>query len=68
MVDSRLIGEKPKITLIQRLDGSVFLLGPKGKTIKFEIGAPIKPMKILKCVPSIPMIRFRSLLSKAGTL
>ena len=42
MVDSVLINEKPRATLIQRFDGSVFLLGPKGNKIEFEIGAPLQ--------------------------
>ena len=45
MVDSSLINEKPRVTLIQRLDGSVFLIGPKGKKIEFEIGAPLQEIQ-----------------------
>jgi hypothetical protein len=45
MRDSGLINEKPRVTLIQRLDGSVFLLGPKGKTIEFEIGTPLQEIR-----------------------
>jgi hypothetical protein len=36
---------KPKVTLIQRLDGSVFLLGPKGEKIEFEIGEPLQEIR-----------------------
>jgi len=45
MVDSGLINEKPRVTLIQRLDGSVSLLGPKGKIIEFEIGTPLQEIR-----------------------
>ncbi len=41
-MDFALHNEKPKATLIQRFDGSVFLIGPKGKKIEFEIGAPLQ--------------------------
>ena len=37
MVDSGLINEKPRVTLIQRVDGSVFLIGPKGKKIDLKL-------------------------------
>jgi hypothetical protein len=36
MVDFRLLNGKPRATLIQRFDGSVLLLGPKGRRIEFE--------------------------------
>ena len=36
MVDFRLLNGKPRATLIQRFDGSVLLLGPKGRKIEFE--------------------------------
>jgi hypothetical protein len=36
---------KPRVTLIQRLDGSVFLLGPTGEKIEFEIGKPIQEIR-----------------------
>lgn len=38
MVDLRLLNGKPRATVIQRFDGSVLLLGPKGKTIEFKDG------------------------------
>ena len=45
MVDSGLINENPRVTLIQRFDGSVFLIGPKGEKIEFEIGAPLQEIR-----------------------
>ena len=45
MVDFGLPNRKPKVTLIQRLDGSVFLLGPKGEKIEFEIGKPLQEIR-----------------------
>ena len=36
MVDSRLLNGKPRATLIQRFDGTVLVLGPKGKKIEFK--------------------------------
>ena len=41
MVDFRLLNGKPRATLIQRFDGSVLLLGPKGKKIEFEVGVTL---------------------------
>ena len=38
MVDFRLLNGKPRATVIQRFDGSVLLLGPKGVKIEFENG------------------------------
>jgi len=38
VVDLRLLNGKPRATVIQRFDGSVLLLGPKGKTIEFKDG------------------------------
>ncbi len=38
MVDFRLLNGKPRATLIQRFDGSVILLGPRGRKIEFENG------------------------------
>ena len=38
MVDFRLLNGKPRATVIQRFDGSVLLLGPKGIKIEFENG------------------------------
>ena len=38
MVDSRLFNAKPRATLIQRFDGSVLLLGPKGEKVQFKSG------------------------------
>ena len=45
MGDSGLINEKPKGTLIRRFDGSVFLIGPKGKKIEFETRAPLQEIR-----------------------
>ncbi len=36
MVDFRLLNGKPRATLIQRFNGTVLVLGPKGKKIEFE--------------------------------
>ncbi len=36
MVDFRLLNGKPRATLIQRFDGSVLLIGPKGEEIEFD--------------------------------
>ncbi len=36
MVDFRLLNGKPRATVIQRFDGSVILLGPKGRKIEFQ--------------------------------
>ncbi len=41
MVDFRLLNGKPRATLIQRFDGSVLLVGPKGRKIEFKVGATI---------------------------
>jgi len=41
MVDSRLFNGKPRATLVQRFDGSVFLLGPEGKKVQFESGVTL---------------------------
>jgi len=41
MVDFRLLNGKPRATLIQRFDGTVLVLGPKGKTIEFENGVSL---------------------------
>jgi hypothetical protein len=41
MVDFRLLNGKPRATLIQRFDGSVLLLGPKGRKIEFEHGVTV---------------------------
>lgn len=41
MVDFRLLNGKPRATLIQRFDGSVLLLGPKGKKIEFNGGVTL---------------------------
>ena len=41
MADFRLLNGKPRATLIQRFDGSVLLLGPKGKKIEFNIGVTL---------------------------
>ncbi len=38
MLDFRLLNGKPRATLIQRFDGSVLLLGPKGIKIEFAGG------------------------------
>ncbi len=41
MVDFRLLNGKPRATLIQRFDGSVLLLGPRGAKIEFEDGVTL---------------------------
>ena len=41
MVDFRLLNGKPRATVIQRFDGTVLLLGPKGERIEFELGATL---------------------------
>ena len=41
MVDFRLLNGKPRATLIQRFDGSVLLLGPKGMKIEFSEGVTL---------------------------
>jgi len=44
-MDLSLRNRKPRVTLIQRLDGSVFLLGPKGEKIEFKIGEPLQEIR-----------------------
>ncbi len=46
MVDFRLLNGKPRATLIQRFDGSVLLLGPKGRKIEFENGMTLHEIQI----------------------
>ena len=41
MVDFRLLNGKPRATVIQRFDGSVLVIGPKGKKIEFEDGVTL---------------------------
>ncbi len=41
MVDFRLLNGKPRATVIQRFDGSVILLGPKGRKIEFREGVTL---------------------------
>ena len=41
MVEFRLLNGKPRATVIQRFDGTVVLLGPKGKRIEFKEGVPL---------------------------
>ena len=41
MIGLRSLDDKPRATLIQRFDGSVLLLGPKGKKIQFEPGVTL---------------------------
>ena len=41
MVDFRLLNGKPRATVIQRFDGTVLLLGPKGERIQFEDGVTL---------------------------
>ncbi len=41
MVDFRLLNGKPRATVIQRFDGTVLLLGPKGVKIEFEDGVTL---------------------------
>ena len=40
-MDFRLLNGKPRATLIQRFDGSVLIIGPKGKKIEFEDGVTL---------------------------
>lgn len=42
MVDFRLLNGKPRATLIQRFDGSILLLGPRGDKIEFDIGMTLQ--------------------------
>jgi hypothetical protein len=44
-MDFGLINRKPKVTLIQRLDGSVFLLGPNGEKVEFKNGEPSQEIR-----------------------
>jgi len=46
MVDFRLLNGKPRATLIQRFDGSVLLLGPKGMKIEFESGMTLHQIQV----------------------
>jgi hypothetical protein len=41
VVDFRLLNGKPRATIIQRFDGSVLLLGPKGEAIEFNSNVPL---------------------------
>ncbi len=41
MVDFRLLNGKPRATVVQRFDGSILLLGPKGIAIEFNTGATL---------------------------
>ena len=41
MVDFRLLNGKPRATVIQRFDGTVLLLGPKGMKIEFAGGVTL---------------------------
>jgi hypothetical protein len=41
VVDFRLLNGKPRATVIQRFDGSVLLLGSKGKKIEFKDGVTL---------------------------
>ena len=45
MVDFRLLNGKPRATLIQRFDGTVVLIGPKGKKIEFEDGVTLRQIQ-----------------------
>ena len=47
MVDFRLLNGKPRATLIQRFDGSVLLLGPKGRKIEFESGVTLHQIQAI---------------------
>lgn len=40
-MDHRLLNGKPRATLIQRLDGSAVLLGPKARRLEFKLGATL---------------------------
>ncbi len=44
-MDYRFLNGKPKATLIQRIDGSVLLIGPKGKRIEFKIGTKLREVQ-----------------------
>jgi len=44
-MDFGLINRKPRVTLIQRLDGSVFLLGPNGEKVEFKNGEPLQEIR-----------------------
>jgi ribulose bisphosphate carboxylase small subunit len=44
-VDFRLLNGKPRATLIQRFDGTVVLIGPKGKKIEFEDGVTLRQIQ-----------------------
>ncbi len=41
VVDFRLLNGKPRVTLIQRFDGSALLVGPEGKKIEFNDGVTL---------------------------
>ena len=41
MVDFRSLNGKPRATVIQRFDGTIVLLGPKGKRIEFPDGVSL---------------------------
>ena len=45
VVDFRLLNGKPRATLIQRFDGTVLLIGPKGRKIEFEDGATLNQIQ-----------------------
>ncbi len=45
MADFRLLGGKPRATLIQRFDGSALLVGPKGEKIEFGPGTTLKEVQ-----------------------
>jgi len=45
VVDFRLLNGKPRATLIQRFDGTVVLIGPKGKKIEFEDGVTLRQIQ-----------------------
>jgi len=40
-VDFKLLNGKPRATLIQRFDGSVLLIGPRGEATEFKSDVPL---------------------------
>jgi len=45
-MDYRLLNGKPRATLVQRFDGSAFLLGPKTRKLEFDIGTTLHEIQI----------------------
>ena len=46
MVDFRSLNGKPRATVIQRFDGTIVLLGPKGKRIEFPDGVSLHQIQV----------------------